>query len=137
MLPTPSSTFTCFPAPCPFPAKVRIGDLVFVLPEKAAVVPLGNLTSLPGARAALHGLTTIHGQVWPVVDLARLLGQPSVDPPRMLALLDGRDDRCAVAVEAVELLFAEGIALVLDPNVVCTLVEAALGLTDTDESEDG
>jgi twitching motility protein PilI len=71
------------------------------------VTPWGDVTPVPGAPAALHGLFNLRGAVLPIVDLSAALGQASITPRERSAFLildpPGDAERGAVglAVEAI------------------------------------
>jgi purine-binding chemotaxis protein CheW len=61
----------------------RLIDEKYALPLErlAGVLPLANITAVPGGPAELVGVINHRGQVCSVVDLAALLGVPSNDNP--------------------------------------------------------
>lgn len=58
-----------------------------------------RLARVPAAPAHLLGLTTVRGRVWPVHDLAMLLGYGPGSRPRVLCLMRG-EPQAAFACEA-------------------------------------
>lgn len=67
------------------------------------VAKLGAMTPVPGAPAAVLGISNIRGQVIPVVDLAALLGlgrDRAEDPVRIVLVADG-ERRAALTVDSL------------------------------------
>lgn len=60
--------------------------------ELGGIAARRRVTPVPSANATLLGLVGVRGNVIPVYDLARLLGEaPSVEPPRWLVSSGGAD----------------------------------------------
>jgi purine-binding chemotaxis protein CheW len=70
--------------------------------ELGGVAAGRRVTPVPSGDAALLGLVGVRGDVVPVYDLARLMGEaPAVEPPRWLALSAGADP-VALAFDELE-----------------------------------
>jgi chemotaxis signal transduction protein len=54
--------------------RLRVGREMYALPIENVleVAELGDLTTVPGARAGVLGVRNFHGQVRPVFDLAHV-----------------------------------------------------------------
>ncbi|AEI64241.1 chemotaxis protein CheW [Corallococcus macrosporus] len=61
-----------------------------------------ELVALPGAPPALRGLTLMHGEVLPVVELAPLFGRPPSDTPGPLLVVGAARAELGVRTEEVE-----------------------------------
>ncbi len=71
--------------------------------DTAGVVRIGALARLPGGPDELAGALSEQGRIWPVLDLARLLGlAPAEGGPRCAVLLRRGVRRCALGVDALD-----------------------------------
>jgi chemotaxis signal transduction protein len=83
-------TFAQAPSPpAPDPERflslaVGTGSYVVRLAEVSGVVTGRKVTKLPGPVPELVGIAGLRGAIWPVFDLAMLLGLPAADAPRWL-----------------------------------------------------
>jgi chemotaxis signal transduction protein len=82
--------------------RVRVADEHYALPvaDVLEVAELGDVTPVPGARAAVLGVRNLRGQVLPVVDLATLFELPQPDPERIVIAEHGAL-RAGFAVDSV------------------------------------
>jgi purine-binding chemotaxis protein CheW len=82
--------------------RVLVADEHYALPvaDVLEVAELGEVTSVPGAGAALLGVRNLRGQVLPVVDLATVFELPAGDPGRIVIAEHG-GLRAGLAVDAV------------------------------------
>jgi purine-binding chemotaxis protein CheW len=64
-----------------------------------------ELTPLPGAPAALRGLTLLRGEVLPAVELAPLFGRPASGAAGMLLVVGAARPELGLCVEEVEEVF--------------------------------
>ncbi len=73
------------------------------LAEVAGAVRIISLARLPGTPAEMSGVIREKGLVWPVLELARLLGlTPQVEAASFAVLLRRRDRRVALGVAGFE-----------------------------------
>ncbi len=95
-----------------------------------ALAPVPALTRVPGAPAALAGLTERRGAALPVLDLARLLGAGTTPPGRMVLAEAGEPVGLLVA-RIVGLAAEPGGAAILDlPSLVAGLLPRRAGSAD-------
>jgi purine-binding chemotaxis protein CheW len=82
--------------------RVLVADEHYALPvaDVLEVAELGEVTSVPGAGAAVLGVRNLRGQVLPVVDLATVFELPAGDPGRIVIAEHG-GLRAGLAVDAV------------------------------------
>jgi chemotaxis signal transduction protein len=65
---------------------------------------IDSLAGLPQLPRELAGMIVVRGRIWPVLDLAKLIGLPTADDqaPRFALLLKHRTRRAGVGVAALE-----------------------------------
>jgi len=83
--------------------RVRAGGEHYALPVAGVreIAPLGQITPVPGAPAAILGVWNLRGDVIAAIDLARLLGlQSEAEPSRIVVGEDGTV-RAGLVVESV------------------------------------
>jgi purine-binding chemotaxis protein CheW len=82
---------------------VRVGKALYALPlvELGSVVPITELTPLPGAPSFIAGVGNLHGRVLSVVHLAELLGEAR-EPLRVAVLVESGPDAFAFGVSSYE-----------------------------------
>jgi len=84
----------------------RLRDEIFGFPvaHVQEVVRLENLTRVPHAPFPVRGITTLRGQILPVVDLRRRLGLGPMEirPESRLLVISSRDRTLGLLVEGVE-----------------------------------
>lgn len=89
---------------------IRLNEERFALAVNAVaqVIPLGKLTSVPGAPPELVGVTAIKGEVLAVFDLARVLGLAGRDEPPAgyVLILKHADARVGLLVSGVDQIAA-------------------------------
>ena len=82
--------------------RVRSGSEHYALPVEGVreIAPLGRISPLPGAPAALLGVWNLRGDVMAVVDLASLLG---IEPGsrRRIVVVEREEQRAGLAVADV------------------------------------
>lgn len=82
-----------------------VSSQTFALPaaEVAQVLRMAAPTPVPGAPAWLRGVLNVHGELVPVVDASRRLGNPPrpMRPERQLLVVAGGDRRVALEVDEV------------------------------------
>lgn len=78
---------------------VGVGKALYAMPliELGGVVPLAELTPLPGAPDFIAGVANLQGRVLSVVHLAALLGEAR-EPPRAAVLVESGADAFALGV---------------------------------------
>ncbi|MCY1018977.1 chemotaxis protein CheW [Pyxidicoccus sp. MSG2] len=91
------------------------------------VVRAAEVVPLPGAPPSLRGLTLLHGEVLPVVELAPLFGRaPSEASGPLLVIGEGRPELGLRTEEVEEVTLLRGRTLLPPPSTVDTsLVSAA------------
>ncbi|HEX7603784.1 MAG TPA: chemotaxis protein CheW [Polyangiaceae bacterium] len=82
---------------------VRVGKALYAMPlvELGGVVPIGELTPLPGAPPFIAGVGNLQGRVLSVVHLAAVLGEAR-EPPRAAVLVESGADAFAIGVSSYE-----------------------------------
>jgi purine-binding chemotaxis protein CheW len=85
-------------------ARFRSGGQAYALETRFvhAVLRGAELTPLPGAPAALRGLTLLRGEVLPAVELAPLFGRPASGAVGMLLVVGMARPELGLCVEEVE-----------------------------------
>jgi purine-binding chemotaxis protein CheW len=83
--------------------RVQIGGEHYALPveDVLEVVPLGQLTPVPGAVEPFMGVQNLRGEVLPVIDLAGLLGVASDSDPQRIVVAQSGALRAGFAVTTV------------------------------------
>ncbi|GHG79474.1 chemotaxis protein CheW [Comamonas sp. JC664] len=94
------------------------------------VVRTPELVALPGAPPALRGLTLMHGEVLPVVELAPLFGRAPADNPGPLLVVGTHRPELGLRTEEVEEVTVLAGNMLLEPpsaldDVAGSLVSAA------------
>ncbi len=83
--------------------RVKVAGEAYAMPVEHVLeaAQLGKVRAVPGARPELLGITSMRGQILPVVDLARLLGVHRAAPPGRLLVAEARDFRVGFAIDEV------------------------------------
>ena len=83
--------------------RVKVAGEAYAMPVEHVLeaAELGKVRAVPGARPELLGITSMRGQILPVVDLARLLGVHRAAPPGRLLVAEARDFRVGFAIDEV------------------------------------
>jgi len=104
------------------------GDLVFALPQDAAVVEATALRPAPLAAAGLLGVAVVAGQVVPVMAAA-----PGLPGGRAWVMLDGPNGRVVVAGQGLVPLPPQGAPLLVPPRLAARRVPPPLPAADAAE----
>jgi purine-binding chemotaxis protein CheW len=83
--------------------RLRVGEETYALPvgDVLEVTEVGEVAPIPGAPSAILGITNLHGEVVPVLDLARALGIEPGESASRLVLAERDGHRAGLAVSAV------------------------------------
>ncbi|WP_426755555.1 chemotaxis protein CheW [Myxococcus sp. Y35] len=97
------------------------------------VVRTAELVTLPGAPPALRGLTLMHGEVLPVVELAPLFGRaPSDTPGPLLVIGAGRPELGLRTEEVEEVAILAGSTLLEPPSALDDVAGSLVSAADRD-----
>ncbi len=83
--------------------RVRVAseDYALAVADVLEVAEFGEVTSVPGANAAVVGVRNLRGQVVPVVDLATVLGLPKASAPERIVISEQAGRKAGLAVDEV------------------------------------
>jgi purine-binding chemotaxis protein CheW len=88
----------------PVCVRVRVGreHYAFGVHEVLEVADLGEVIPVAGAGAAVMGVSKVHGQILPVIDLGAILGASGERDVKRLVVAEQRGRRAGLAVDQLE-----------------------------------
>jgi chemotaxis signal transduction protein len=83
--------------------RMRVANEMYAMPVENVleVAELGELATVPGARAEALGVRNLRGQILPVFDLAALFGVTRTDVPQKLVVAESDGRRAGFAIDEV------------------------------------
>jgi purine-binding chemotaxis protein CheW len=83
--------------------RVTVGGESYALPVAGVreVADLEEVAPVPGSPREILGLSNVHGQVVPIVDLGEVLGTSPRDTPARILIAEDRGRTAGLAVDAV------------------------------------